>query len=118
MNSSCETEPLSNVVTAKFCKASVCKCVCVIVVLQELSSAMGNKSSKAVSVEEPPKTTLFERESDGITYRIPALLYLRHCHTFLAFAEKRTSYLDHDAKLLVMRRGLLQDDGSVQVLTP
>lgn len=61
------------------------------------------------------KTTLFEREPSGITYRIPALLYLRHCHTFLAFAEKRTSSCDHDAKILVMRRGLLKDDGSVQV---
>lgn len=76
---------------------------------------MGNRSSKGVGGEEPVKTTLFEREPSGITYRIPALLYLRHCHTFLAFAEKRTSSCDSDAKILVMRRGLLKDDGSVQV---
>ena len=77
---------------------------------------MGNRSSKSENGEEPAKTTLFEREASGITYRIPALLYLRHRHTFLAFAEKRSSPCDHDAKILVMRRGLLKDDGSVQVV--
>ncbi|XP_049896154.1 sialidase-3-like [Epinephelus moara] len=75
---------------------------------------MGNTPSKSGSGEEPVKTTLFEKEPSGITYRIPALIYLRHCHTFLAFAEKRSSPSDNDAKILVMRRGTLKDDGSVQ----
>ncbi|KAG7515996.1 hypothetical protein JOB18_020034 [Solea senegalensis] len=75
---------------------------------------MGNSPSKSGSMEELAKTTLFEQELSGITYRIPALIYLRHCHTFLAFAEKRTSPRDHDAKLFVMRRGTLREDGSVQ----
>lgn len=78
---------------------------------------MGNSPSKSTRGEEPVKTTLFEREPDGITYRIPALIYLRHSHTFLAFAEKRSSPSDCDAKHLVMRRGTLKDDGSVQVVT-
>ncbi|KAM9846236.1 sialidase-3-like [Aulostomus maculatus] len=75
---------------------------------------MGNTPSKNDSGEEPVKTTLFKREPGGITYRIPALIYLRHIHTFLAFAEKRSSLCDHDAKVLVMRRGLLNDDGTVE----
>lgn len=78
---------------------------------------MGNSASKGNCGEEPVKTTLFEKEPSGITYRIPALVYLRHCHTFLAFAEKRSSPCDHDAKILVMRRGTLKDDGTVQVVT-
>lgn len=77
---------------------------------------MGNRASKPGSVEEPVKTTLFEKEPNGVTYRIPALIYLRHVQTFLAFAEKRSSPCDHDAKILVMRRGTLKDDGSVQVI--
>lgn len=75
---------------------------------------MGNTPSKSGSGEEPVKTTLFEQEPSGVTYRIPALIYLRHIHTFLAFAEKRSSPYDHDAKILVMRRGTLKDDGTVQ----
>uniref|UniRef100_A0A8C7X9U1 exo-alpha-sialidase n=1 Tax=Oryzias sinensis TaxID=183150 RepID=A0A8C7X9U1_9TELE len=75
---------------------------------------MGNRPSKSDNVEEPVKTTLFQREPSGITYRIPALLYLRHSRTFLAFAEKRSSPCDHEAKILVMRKGLLNDDGSVK----
>lgn len=77
---------------------------------------MGNSPSKGGREEEPVKTTLFEKEPSGITYRIPALIYLRHIHTFLAFAEKRSSPADHDAKILVMRRGTLREDGSVQVI--
>ncbi|XP_070800215.1 sialidase-3-like [Pituophis catenifer annectens] len=50
------------------------------------------------------KVTLFRQEG-GLTYRIPALLYLSSESTFLAFAEERTSPLDEDAKFLVMRRG-------------
>lgn len=78
---------------------------------------MGNGASKSSGGEEaePQKTPLFESEPCGATYRIPALIYLRHRRTFLAFAEKRASSADHDAKILVMRRGALQQDGSVQV---
>ncbi|KAM3868906.1 sialidase-3-like [Diretmus argenteus] len=75
---------------------------------------MGNTPSKSGHGEEPVKTTLFKKEPTGITYRIPALIYLRHSHTFLAFAEKRSSPSDSDAKILVMRRGRFQDDGSIQ----
>ncbi|XP_060792042.1 sialidase-3-like isoform X2 [Neoarius graeffei] len=62
---------------------------------------------------EPPRTTLFRKEISGITYRIPALIYIHDTQTFLAFAEKRTSPYDHDATLLVMRRGTRQN-GSIQ----
>lgn len=75
---------------------------------------MGNTASKSDSGEEPVKTTLFEKEPSGITYRIPALIYLKHSRTFLAFAEKRFSPSDHDAKILVLRRGTLKDDGAVE----
>ncbi|XP_040007380.1 sialidase-3-like isoform X2 [Xiphias gladius] len=75
---------------------------------------MGNTPSKSGIGGDLAKTTLFEKEANGITYRVPALIYLRHSHTFLAFAEKRSSPSDHDAKILVMRRGTLKADGSVQ----
>lgn len=77
---------------------------------------MGNTPSKSGIGGDLAKTTLFEKEANGITYRVPALIYLRHSHTFLAFAEKRSSPSDHDAKILVMRRGTLKADGSVQVI--
>ncbi|XP_063162071.1 sialidase-3-like [Candoia aspera] len=50
------------------------------------------------------KVTLFRQEG-GVTYRIPALLYLPSESTFLAFAEERSSPRDEHAKFLVMRRG-------------
>ncbi|XP_070800216.1 sialidase-3-like [Pituophis catenifer annectens] len=50
------------------------------------------------------KVTLFRQEG-GLTYRIPALLYLSSESTFLAFAEERISPQDEHAKFLVMRRG-------------
>nr|XP_033805522.1 sialidase-3-like [Geotrypetes seraphini]XP_033805523.1 sialidase-3-like [Geotrypetes seraphini] len=59
------------------------------------------------------KTTLFRQEASGVTYRIPALLYIKETGTFLAFAERRATYKDADAEYLVMRRGLMQSD-SVQ----
>ncbi|XP_048216959.1 sialidase-3 [Perognathus longimembris pacificus] len=50
---------------------------------------------------------LFQQEDkEGITYRIPALLYIPPKHTFLAFAEKRSTRKDEDALYLVLRRGL------------
>nr|XP_053781244.1 sialidase-3 isoform X2 [Desmodus rotundus] len=52
-------------------------------------------------------TPLFQQEDRrGITYRIPALLYVPPTHTFLAFAEKRSTSRDEDALHLVLRRGL------------
>lgn len=63
------------------------------------------------------KTVVFKRnEPPGITYRIPALIYISEKQTFLAFAEKRTSSCDHDAKLLVMRRGTL-DNTTIEVMS-
>lgn len=82
----------------------------------ELGCTMGNTPSKSDSGDEPVRTTLFTKERSGTTYRIPALIYLRHSHTFLAFAEKRTSPSDSDAKILVMRRGTREADGSIQVI--
>lgn len=50
---------------------------------------------------------LFQQEDKrGITYRIPALLYVPPTHTLLAFAEKRSTSRDEDALHLVLRRGL------------
>ncbi|XP_030920639.1 sialidase-3 [Geospiza fortis] len=51
-----------------------------------------------------PPETLF-RQAGGVTYRIPALLYVPPDDSFLAFAEKRSSARDEDAKYLVLRRG-------------
>ncbi|XP_033929287.1 sialidase-3-like [Melopsittacus undulatus] len=51
-----------------------------------------------------PMETLF-RQASGVTYRIPALLYIPSAATFLAFAEKRSSARDEDAKYLVLRQG-------------
>ncbi|XP_054830469.1 sialidase-3-like [Eublepharis macularius] len=52
------------------------------------------------------KVALFRQESpEGLTYRIPALMYLPSESAFLAFAEERSSPSDDHAKSLVMRRG-------------
>ncbi|XP_030638183.1 sialidase-3-like [Chanos chanos] len=73
---------------------------------------MATEISRFCSLHQPAKTTLFKQESkNGVTYRIPALIYIDQ--TFLAFAEKRTSPCDSDADILVMRRGTFQD-GSIQ----
>ncbi|XP_040204715.1 sialidase-4-like isoform X1 [Rana temporaria] len=53
----------------------------------------------------PARTVLFEREKNGVTYRIPALLYIPRWSTLLAFAEERLSVDDAHANLLVLRRG-------------
>lgn len=53
----------------------------------------------------PARTVLFERESNGVTYRVPALLYLPCVAKLLAFAEERLSADDAHANLLVLRRG-------------
>ncbi|XP_076130710.1 sialidase-3-like [Alosa pseudoharengus] len=72
---------------------------------------MGNSASVQTSWrgDPPAKTTVFKRdEPPGITYRIPALIYIREKQVILAFAEKRTSSSDHDAERLVMKRGTLE----------
>ncbi|XP_075720035.1 sialidase-4-like [Rhinoderma darwinii] len=55
----------------------------------------------------PARTVLFEREKNGVTYRVPALLYIPRWSTLLAFAEERLSADDAHANLLVLRRGKL-----------
>ncbi|XP_069496250.1 sialidase-3-like [Ambystoma mexicanum] len=65
------------------------------------------------SAEFPDKTTLFRQEPSGVTYRIPALVYIHPAQTILAFAEKRSTSKDVDAEYLVMRRGLVAN-GSTQ----
>ncbi|XP_075705358.1 sialidase-3 [Rhinoderma darwinii] len=55
--------------------------------------------------------TLYQQDSGGVTYRIPALLYIPHSSIFLAFAEKRSSPDDRDAMYLVMRRGTVKPGG-------
>ncbi|KAM6258176.1 sialidase-4 [Porphyrio hochstetteri] len=53
----------------------------------------------------PARTVLFEKEPSGVTYRVPALLYLPCTAKLLAFAEERLSADDAHANLLVLRRG-------------
>ncbi|OPJ86785.1 sialidase-4 [Patagioenas fasciata monilis] len=53
----------------------------------------------------PARTVLFEKEPNGVTYRVPALLYLPCVAKLLAFAEERLSADDAHANLLVLRRG-------------
>ncbi|XP_061861838.1 sialidase-4 [Colius striatus] len=55
----------------------------------------------------PARTVLLEREPSGVTYRVPALLYLRCGARLLAFAEQRLGADDAHADLLVLRRGTL-----------
>nr|XP_015216986.1 PREDICTED: sialidase-4 isoform X1 [Lepisosteus oculatus]XP_015216987.1 PREDICTED: sialidase-4 isoform X1 [Lepisosteus oculatus] len=54
----------------------------------------------------PARTVLFRKEASGVTYRIPALLYLPGSTTFLAFCEERFSPDDAQANLLALRRGV------------
>nr|XP_020642073.1 sialidase-4 [Pogona vitticeps] len=53
----------------------------------------------------PARTVLFERETSGVTYRVPALLHIPCVSKLLAFAEERLSIDDAHANLLVLRRG-------------
>ncbi|NXS58087.1 NEUR4 protein, partial [Brachypteracias leptosomus] len=55
----------------------------------------------------PARTVLFEKEPNGVTYRVPALLYLPCVARLLAFAEERLSADDAHANLLVLRRGTI-----------
>ncbi|KAF7692787.1 sialidase-4 [Silurus meridionalis] len=54
----------------------------------------------------PARSVLFRKEASGVTYRIPALIYLQRSSCFLAFCEERLSPADSNAHLLVMRRGV------------
>uniref|UniRef100_A0A3Q3H3F8 exo-alpha-sialidase n=1 Tax=Labrus bergylta TaxID=56723 RepID=A0A3Q3H3F8_9LABR len=51
------------------------------------------------------RSMLFRKEPNGVTYRVPALLYLPRTSCFLAFCEERLSPSDSQAHLLVMRKG-------------
>nr|XP_033487127.1 sialidase-4 [Epinephelus lanceolatus] len=53
----------------------------------------------------PARLVLFHKEPNGVTYRVPALLYLPRSRSFLAFCEERLSPSDSEAHLLVMRKG-------------
>ncbi|KAI4877586.1 hypothetical protein NFI96_011422 [Prochilodus magdalenae] len=53
----------------------------------------------------PARSVLFRKEANGVTYRIPALIFLPRSSCFLAFCEERLSPADSQAHLLVMRKG-------------
>ncbi|XP_004543686.1 sialidase-4 [Maylandia zebra] len=53
----------------------------------------------------PARSVLFHKEPNGVTYRVPALLYLPRSRSFLAFCEERLSPSDSQAHLLVVRKG-------------
>ncbi|XP_047656629.1 sialidase-2-like [Tachysurus fulvidraco] len=72
---------------------------------------MGNCTGGDTEMPELSPTALFIN-AEKTFYRIPALIYIDQ--TFLAFAEKRTSPKDEDAKLLVFNRGTRLQDGSVK----
>ncbi|XP_060761697.1 sialidase-4 [Neoarius graeffei] len=54
----------------------------------------------------PARSVLFQKEASGVTYRIPALIFLQRPSCFLAFCEERLSPADSQANLLVMRKGV------------
>ncbi|KAL6092874.1 hypothetical protein STEG23_027570 [Scotinomys teguina] len=75
------------------------------ILLQESISKEAMEEVSSCSIN----STLFQQEEqNGITYRIPALLYIPPIHTFLAFAEKRSTSKDVDALYLVFRRGVMR----------
>ena len=53
----------------------------------------------------PARSVLFRKEENGVTYRVPALLYIPSSSSFLVFCEERLSPSDSQAHLLVMRKG-------------
>uniref|UniRef100_A0A8C5ECD6 exo-alpha-sialidase n=1 Tax=Gouania willdenowi TaxID=441366 RepID=A0A8C5ECD6_GOUWI len=52
------------------------------------------------------RSVLFRKEPNGVTYRVPALIYLSSSKRLLAFCEERLSPADSQAHLLVMRKGI------------
>ncbi|KAL8191326.1 UNVERIFIED_CONTAM: hypothetical protein K2H54_072215 [Gekko kuhli] len=68
------------------------------------TSVLPEKTVEAQAISG--KATLFRQEAPwGVTYRIPALLFLPDESVFLAFVEKRSSPRDEHAEHLVVRRG-------------
>ncbi|XP_067306010.1 sialidase-4 [Pseudorasbora parva] len=53
----------------------------------------------------PARSMLFQKEPSGVTYRVPALIYVPRSSRFLAFCEERLTPADAQAHLLVMRKG-------------
>ncbi|XP_051962470.1 sialidase-4 [Xyrauchen texanus] len=53
----------------------------------------------------PARSVLFQKQSSGVTYRVPALIYLPRSSRFLAFCEERLTPADAQAHLLVIRKG-------------
>ncbi|XP_066513977.1 sialidase-4-like [Hoplias malabaricus] len=53
----------------------------------------------------PARSVLFRKEANGVTYRVPALIFLPPSSCFLAFCEERLSPSDSQAHLLVLRKG-------------
>ncbi|KAL7851566.1 hypothetical protein AOLI_G00219220 [Acnodon oligacanthus] len=53
----------------------------------------------------PARSVLFRKEPSGVTYRVPALIFLQRSSCFLAFCEERLSPADSQAHLLIMRKG-------------
>uniref|UniRef100_A0AAY4D2F1 exo-alpha-sialidase n=1 Tax=Denticeps clupeoides TaxID=299321 RepID=A0AAY4D2F1_9TELE len=62
------------------------------------------KRMKGSQTYFPARSVLFRKEPSGITYRVPALIYIARSATFLAFCEERLSPADAQAHLLVMRK--------------
>nr|XP_009939090.1 PREDICTED: sialidase-4 [Opisthocomus hoazin] len=50
----------------------------------------------------PARTVLFEKESNGVTYRVPALLYLPCVAKLLAFAEERVGEAGWSSPLSIL----------------
>lgn len=73
-----------------------------------VSSALSLRRLTAAGMRSPyfpARSVLFRKEPNGVTYRVPALLYLPPSRSFLAFCEERLSPADSQAHLLVLRRG-------------
>lgn len=82
-------------------------CPCPAVLPTFISPPHPSAAAAMSSRHFPARTVLFEKESNGVTYRVPALLYLPCVAKLLAFAEERLSADDAHANLLVLRRGTI-----------
>ncbi|XP_046722090.1 sialidase-3-like [Silurus meridionalis] len=76
--------------------------------LKKHCGEMGNCVSTNSSCSLTPIQT--DVHFTNTMYRIPALIYIKENETFLAFAEKRTSLNDANAKNLVVKRGIKQNE--------
>ncbi|XP_031421452.1 sialidase-3-like [Clupea harengus] len=80
------------------------------------TTCCATKSSSSETLDVADKSSCSETlvfADKNYHFRIPALLYVKEWKTFLAFAEKRTSANDADAKNLVMSKGT-GDSGSLK----